>query len=221
LIFEQGEAILGIRLSLTLVKKVLFQLPMRFLISSLVVVLGVAAASAQEAEPSPTAAPQTTPAPQEQSGPTPTPAPQEPPQLLPESKTLPTPTTEPTLPRDLLPEGNKPQIPGSVPNPASAEQLEKDRIRFRQLRTIAVRDSYAIYLWRQAKLQHTEELKREYLRVYYINMCDEMRKLEPRLKPTIDAFEAANVGRLSPVTQRPAIPERDLPRFDASQKARD
>ena len=205
---------------------------MRFLISSLVIVIAAAGAFAQEAEPSPTAtAPQTTPTPQEQSGPAesasptptvaPTPAPQEPPQLLPESKTLPTPAPEPRLPRDLLPEGNKPQTPGSVPNPTSAEQMEKDRFRFRQLRTIAVGNPYAIYLLRRARQQTTEELKRAYLRVYYINMCDEMRKLEPRLKPAIDAFEAGNIARLSPITQRPTVPQRDLPRFEAAQKEHD
>jgi hypothetical protein len=205
---------------------------MRSLISSLVVVFAVAVASVGEPEPSPTAtASQTIATPQEQTGATetaspsptvsPVPVPQEPPQVLPESKALPTPATEPTHPRDLLPEGTKPQIPGSVPNPASAEQLEKDKIRFRQLRTIAVRDPYAIYFWHQARLQNTDELKREYLRVYYITLCDEMRKLEPRLKPTIDAFEALNVARVSPVALRPTVPERDVPRFEASQRGRD
>jgi hypothetical protein len=204
---------------------------MRLLISSLAVLLFVvAAASAQETEPTPTgAAPQTTATPQQQGGQTqttsptpvvsPTPEAQEAPQLLPESKTLPTQPPETPLPRDLIPQGAKPQIPGSVPNPTSAEQLDKDRIRFRQLRTIAVRNPYAIYFWRRARLERTDEMKREYLRVYYITMCDEMRKLEPRLKPLIDAFENGNIGRLSPVAIRPTVPERDIPRFEASQRA--
>jgi hypothetical protein len=202
---------------------------MKFLISSLVILLvAVAAASAQEAEPTPTAvAPQTTATPQEGSDQSqtvsppavsPTPEPQESPQLLPESKTLPTQPPETALPRDLIPEGAKPLIPGSVPNPNSAEQLEKDKVRFRQLRTIARRNPYAIYFWRRARLERTEEMKREYFRIYYTTMCDEMRKLEPRLKLTIDAFEYANVARLSPVALRPTIPERDLPRYNAAQK---
>ena len=188
----------------------------------------VGAALAQEAEPTPTAAvPQTSPTPQEQSegteaaSPTPvvspTPESQETPQLLPESKTLPPQPPEAVLPRDLIPEGTKPRIPGSIPNPASAEQVEKDKIRFRQLRTIALRDPYASYLWRRAWLEPTDEMKREYLRVYYITMCDEMRKLEPRLKLMIDTFERANLGRLSQVALRPTVPERDVPRFEASQ----
>ena len=217
---------------MTLTIKDLHSFPMRVLISSLVILLiAVAAAAAQETEPTPTAtAPQTTVTPQQQqSGSTqaaspspavsPTPELQESPQLLPESKTLPTQPPETAPPRDLIPEGAKPQIPGSVPNPSSAEQLEKDKVRFRQLRTIALRDPYALYFWRRAKLERTEEMKREYLRVYYITMCDEMRKLEPRLKPVIDAYENANVARLSQVAQRPTVSERDVPRFEASQRS--
>jgi len=204
---------------------------MNFLIPSLALLLfAVAAASAQEIEPAPSAAaPQSTATRQDQSeqtqtaapAPTVTPLPesQEPPQLLPESKTLPPQPAETALPRDLIPQGAKPQIPGSVPNPASAEQLDKDRVRFRQLRTIAVRNPYAIYLWRRARMEHTNELKREYLRVYYITMCDEMRKLEPRLKLMIDAFENLNVSRVSQLVIRPTVPARDLTRFEASQRA--
>ena len=188
-----------------------------------------AAASPQEIEPTPSAAvPQSSATPQDQSGETPTAAPtpavsplpesQEPPRLLPESKTLPPQPSATALPRDLIPQGAKPQIPGSVPNPTSAEQLEKDRIRFRQLRTIAVRNPYAIYLLRRARMEHTDEMKREYLRVYYITMCDEMRKLEPRLKPLIDTFEKVNVGRASQLVIRPTVPARDIPRFEASQR---
>ena len=200
---------------------------MRFLISSLVLLLIVTGASAQEIEATPMAVvPQSTATPSSQTGQTqtasptptvsPTPAPQEQPQLLPESNALPTQPAETPLPRDLMPQGAKPSIPGSVPNPTSAEQLEKDKFRFRQLRTIAARNPYAIYLLRRAGLERTDEMKREYLRVYYITMADEMRRLEPRLKPMIDGFESANVGRVSQVAQRPTVPERDIPRYEAS-----
>jgi hypothetical protein len=189
----------------------------------------IAAAKAQEPAATPAATPQTSATPQAEGGQTqtasptptvsPTPEGQEQPQLLPESKTLPTPPPEAPLPPNLIPEGAKPRLPGPVPNPNSAEQIEKDRIRFRQLRTIAVRNPYAIYLLRRARMENTDEMKREYLRVYYITMCDEMRKLEPRLKAVIDAFESANIGRLSQVAQRPTVPARDVPRFEASQGA--
>ena len=178
---------------------------MRFLISSLMVLLlAVGAASAQETEPTPTpSTSQATGAQSASPAPAASPTPelqQQEPQLLPESNALPLPPPEtplPPLPQDLIPQGAKPQFPGSIPNPTSAEQLEKDRIRFRQIRTIAVRNPYAIYFLRRARLASTDEMKREYLRVYYTTMCDQMRKLEPRLKLMIDAFENANIGRAS------------------------
>jgi hypothetical protein len=199
---------------------------MRFLISSLTVLLfAVGVASAQQAEATPTAAAaqgsattQQTPSASPAPAVSPTPELQQEPELLPESKTLPSPLPETLLPRDLIPQGTKPQIPGSVPNPTSAEQLEKDRIRFRQIRTIAVRNPYAIYFLRRARLERTDEGKREFLRVYYTTMCDQMRQLEPRLKLMIDAFEATNIGRSSQIALRPTVPERDIARFRASQR---
>lgn len=195
-------------------------------------VLVVAVASAQDAQPTPTeAAPQSTPTPEEQASPAPTtsPAPtasptpetQGVPELLPESKTLPPQPPQTPLPPDLIPEGTKPPPPGPPPvNPASAEQLEKDKVRFRQIRTIAMRNPFAIYLLRRARQERTDQGQREYLRAYYITMCDQMRKLEPRLKPVIDAFENGNVvGRLSQLYLRPTIPLRDVRRYEAAQAA--
>jgi hypothetical protein len=160
--------------------------------------------------------PQPTPTPQKEASP----APQGVPELLPESKTLPVQPPETPLPPDLIPEGTKPKPPGlPAPNPASAEQKEKDKIRFRQIRTIAQRNPFAIYLLRRAVLKRTDEGKREYLRAYYTTMCDQMRKLEPRLKPVIDAFENGNVARLSQLVIRPTIPLRDIRRYEAAQAA--
>jgi hypothetical protein len=199
---------------------------MRLLILPLFNLLLVGAvASAQNAQPSPTASlPQPTPTPQQEASPVPTASPtpesQGTPELLPESKTLPAPPPETPLPPDLIPEGTKPQPPGvPAPNPTSAEQQEKDKVRFRQIRTIAQRNPFAIYLLRRAMLEKTEEGEREYLRAYYTTMCDQMRKLEPRLTLVIDAFESANVGRLSQLAIRPAIPLRDIRRYEAAQAA--
>ena len=189
-----------------------------------------ATGSAQQAEPSPTTTPQQlgttsgasteeTPAASPAPAVSPSPEPQQTPQLLPEQNELPAqPAATPPL-RDLIPEGSKALIPAPLlPAPASAEQLEKDKFRFREIRTIAVRNPYAIYLLRRARSEATDELKREYLRVYYITMCDEMRKLEPRLRAMIDAFENGNVGRSAPVGQRPTIPGRDISRFNATER---
>jgi hypothetical protein len=197
---------------------------MRLLILPLFNLLFVGAvASAQNAQPSPTESlPQPTPTPQEEASPAPTasPAPQGVPELLPESKTLPVQPPQTPLPPDLIPEGTKPKPPGlPAPNPASAEQQEKDKVRFRQIRTIAQRNPFAIYLLGRAMLEKTAEGEREYLRAYYTTMCDQMRKLEPRLKPVIDIFEIGNVARVSQFGIRPTIPLRDIRRYEAAQAA--
>src|SRR5260370_17417000 len=192
---------------------------MRLLILSLFNLLFVGAvASAQNAQPSPTESlPQPTPTPQQEASPVPTASPtpesQGVPELLPESKTLPVQPPETPLPPDLIPEGTKPKPPGlPAPNPASAEQQEKDKVRFRQIRTIAQRNPFAIYLLGRAMLEKTVEGEREYMRAYYTTMCDQMRKLEPRLKPVIDIFEIGNVARVSQFAIRPTIPLRHIPR---------
>src|ERR1700732_804926 len=197
---------------------------MRLLILPLFNLLFVGAvASAQNAQPSPTESlPQPTPTPQEEASPAPTasPAPQGGPELLPKSKTLPVQPPQTPLPPDLIPEGTKPKPPGlPAPNPASAEQQEKDKVRFRQIRTIARRNPFAIYLLGRAMLEKTAEGEREYLRAYYTTMCDQMRKLEPRLKPVIDIFEIGNVARVSQFGIRPTIPLRDIRRYEAAQAA--
>jgi hypothetical protein len=186
--------------------------------------------SAQEATPTPTATPEVSPTPvpvdQQQSTETvsptptasPTPSPQQPSPLLPQPNALPSPPPVPPNLRDLMPQPIPPAAPGATPNPGSAEQQDINKIRFRQLRTIAARDPYARYLLRRALNESDDEMKREYMRVYYITMCDEMRRLEPRLKGMIDGFEAAYVGRYSPIGTRPTIPGRDIDRFKASQR---
>jgi hypothetical protein len=200
---------------------------MRLLISSLFNLLFVVAfASAQSVQPSPTGSlPQPTPTPREESSPAPAPSPapesQVAPDLLPESKTLPVPPPPQTpLPNDLIPEGTKPKPPGLLaPNPNSAEQQEIDKMRFRQIHTIAQRSPFAIYFRRRAALEKTQEGEREFLRAYYTTLCDEMRKLEPRLKLVIDAFENGRLGLLQQYFIQPTIPLRDIPRFKAAQAA--
>ena len=189
----------------------------------------VAVASAQNAQPSPTESllqptptPQVEPKVEPSSAPpaSPTPESQGVLELLPESKTLPVQPPQTPLPPDLIPQGAQPKLPGPpAPNPASAEQQEKDKVRFRQIRTIAQRDPFAVYLLRRAMLEKTDEGLREYLREYYITMGEQMRKLEPRLKPVIDAFENGNIGRLSQFNIRPTIPLRDIRRYEAAQAA--
>jgi hypothetical protein len=153
-----------------------------------------------------------------ETSPSPPPLPQTVPDLLPESRTLPPLPPDSALPPDLIPQRPPPIKAAPLPNPGSFEQQEKDRIRLRQLRTIAAKDPFAIYLAGRALIAKTEESKREYLRAYYISMAIQMRRIEPRLKSLIDAFEAGQVGLVSPRLIRPTIPLRDLPRFEKQQQ---
>src|ERR1700737_1414401 len=162
------------------------------------------AVRAKDAKPSPA---ESAPAPAGQtapeSSPSPTPEPQTAPDLLPESRTLPPLPPDSALPPDLIPERSKPTKNIPLLNPGSAEQREKDNIRFRQIRTIAVRNPFAVYLATRAAQEKTEEGKGEYFRAYYTAMAIQMRKLEPKLKPAIDGFEAGNIGRFSQTAIRP------------------
>jgi len=206
---------------------------MRCLITVMVVaVFAAVPAFAQEAEPTPS--PSATPVPAERSPnpspspeaspeASPSPSPQMPPELLPESKTLPPqPPQSQQVPgapelRDLIPEGTLPQLP-TTPTKPLASQQEQDKVRFRQLRTIAARNPYAIYLWEYAKWAKTEQSRREILRLYYQSMCAQMRRMEPRLKGMIDGFELATVSRSDQTRVQPTIPVRDLPRWEAQRK---
>ena len=184
-------------------------------------------ASAQDAQPSPTATPAPTPVPEvspsaepvmPEGSPAPTAEPQAPPDLLPESKSLPAQPNETPSPLDLIPEGTKVEIPSFPANKTSAEQQENDRRRFRQLRTIAARDPYAIYLFDRAKVMKTDESRRQYTRAYYLAICNQMRKIEPRLRVTIDAFEAGMISRVNQHTIKPTVPIQDMARFRAAER---
>jgi len=123
-------------------------------------------------------------------------------------------------PYDLMPEGVELEIPALRLNKLSAEQQEKDKVRFRQLRTIAMCNPYALYLYDRAKLTKTEESRREYLRTYYESMCNQMRQMEPRLKAIIDAYENLMISRVIQYNVKPTIPVRDLAKFRAEERVR-
>lgn len=191
----------------------------RFILVVGLALLTLRDAASQDTEPAtPTPSPQPTSATssaQEATSPAPSPEPSAP-ALLPESGQLPAPSpTPPAAPRrpyDLIPEGARPAPAPLFQNKPSAAQQLADRIRFRQLRTIAQNDPYSIQLWLMAKQACTLDGLREYLRAYYHYLGARMRALEPRLKAMIDAYEAARVASAIQVNIRPTIPLRDLPR---------
>jgi len=181
---------------------------------------------AQNAQPS--ASPSASASPSPLSAPSPTPTPQIPRDLIPNPNNVPVPTPPPSAP-DLLPESNKlPPTPTPGPNPADlipqgipigsptptpkplAEQAVKDKARFREILTIAKRDPHSIELLANAAKADNLEYKRGWLRDYDSYLSEVMRKLEPRLKTTINAWEIGQVSTHSQHNIKPTIPLRDL-----------
>ena len=151
--------------------------------------------------------------------PLPTPPESTAPDLLPETNALPQPRRTPAPnPFDLLPGGPVPQ--GTIPptTESSAGQKIKDAIRFREIRTLAERDPYAISLQYYAGRAATFEDRRQYLRLYYHYLGARMRRLEPRLAGMINGFEWGQVGLMTQANIRRTIPLRELDKRKANAK---
>ena len=164
--------------------------------------------------------------PDPQHAPVPTPPPPATNDLLPENKPAPTPVVpQPPSEPDLLP-----STPTPGPSPAGkararstppqetstgkklAEQALKEKMRFRQIESAAERDPHAIDLWHTANQQYTMEYRREWQRLYYVYVCDRMRKLDPSpgLSDLIDQWEQAHLSAQSSHNIRPTVPRQEL-----------
>jgi hypothetical protein len=166
--------------------------------------------SSASPSPSPTASPQIPrdliPNPNNVPIPTPPPAAND---LLPDTRSLPaTPTPGPN-PADLLPQGIPIGTPTPKPKPLM-EQEVKDKTRFRQILSTAKQDPVALDYWNKAVSSYTFEYRREWLREYDKQVAATMRKLEPRLKTTIDTWEKTQVVRHTQQNIKPSVPLRDL-----------
>jgi hypothetical protein len=91
-----------------------------------------------------------------------------------------------------------------------AEQAVRDKARFRDILTIAKRDPHSVELWSNAAKADTLEYKRGWLRQYDSYVSEVMRKLEPRLKTTIDGWERTQLYTHNQHNIEPTIPLRDL-----------
>ena len=158
--------------------------------------------------------------PDPQHAPIPTPPPPASNDLLPENKPAPTPVEQAPSGQDLLPSTPTPgpSAAASVPEEAQAtptpkklaEQLLKEKMRFRQLESTAERDPHAIELWDTANRQSTMEYRRRWQRLYYVYVCDIMRKLDPSVSELIDTWEQTHLSDQSLHNTRPTIPNQEL-----------
>jgi hypothetical protein len=122
-----------------------------------------------------------------------------------EEPALPAPEAVPSNPEpDLLPQsGELPARPPSEPpsklSPDRAspqEPLEKPG-RFDEIRTLAMSDPRAAYLLKRARHSSNSASRHVYLRAYYVTVASRMRKLDPKLRSTIDAYEEAQIHEIS------------------------
>jgi hypothetical protein len=136
----------------------------------------------------------------------------------PKSSPIPGPTSgeeeEPALPTPdatpqdsgpaLLPESDQlPVRPGaerptrSSINRGSAEPSAGEKKRFDKVRSAAMSNPRAAYLLKRARKSTSVRVRRTYLRAYYSTVAARMRKLDPELKSSIDAYEEARVGQVT------------------------
>jgi hypothetical protein len=158
--------------------------------------------------------------PDPQHAPIPTPPPPASNDLLPENKPAPTPVEQAPSQQDLIPSTPTPgPSPGAsaseeaqeTPTPKKlAEQVLKEKMRFRQLESIAERDPHAIELWDIANRQSTMEYRRRWQRLYYVYVCDKMRKLDPSVSELIDNWEQTHLSAQSLHNTKPTVPDQEL-----------
>jgi hypothetical protein len=158
--------------------------------------------------------------PDPQHAPIPTPPPPASNDLLPENKPAPTPVEQAPSRQDLIPSTPTPgPSPGAsasaeaqvTPTPKKlAEQVLKEKMRFRQLVSIAERDPHAIELWDTASRQFTMEYRRRWQRLYYVYVCEKMRKLDPSVSELIDNWEQIHLSAQSLHNTKPTVPDQEL-----------
>ncbi|HEY0791319.1 MAG TPA: hypothetical protein VGD78_09680 [Chthoniobacterales bacterium] len=151
------------------------------------------------------------PSPAETATPAPTPE-KAAPDLLPESGALPSPSASPPAQAvpDLIPNLVAPRAFLPPEATQSVAQKLKDAIRFRELRSLAERSPYAIWLLQTADRTQTAEGRRQYLRAYYRYTTAAMLRTEPRLAPMIKAYGNARIQSTLQHNLQPTIPSYEF-----------
>ena len=104
----------------------------------------------------------------------------------------------------LLPESNElPANPGAKqPTRASINQVStkpsaRETDRFDEVQSMAMSNPRAAYLLKRARNSSSAGARRVYLRAYYSTVAARMRKLDPELKGSIDAYEEEKVHQVA------------------------
>jgi Arc/MetJ family transcription regulator len=104
----------------------------------------------------------------------------------------------------LLPEsGELPALPpAGTPEKLSSTRAPRQKMsgeeeRFDEIRSLAMNNPRAAYLLKRARSSSSAVSRRTYLRAYYIAVGSRMRKLDPKLKSSINAYEEAKMHEIS------------------------
>ncbi|MBV8174376.1 MAG: hypothetical protein JO151_07400 [Verrucomicrobia bacterium] len=104
----------------------------------------------------------------------------------------------------VLPESNElPARPRTEqPARASFERVSTgtssaQEARFDEIRSTAMSNPRAVYLLKRARNSSSAAARRTYLREYYSTVAARMRRLDPELKSSIDAYEEAKVHEIT------------------------
>lgn len=165
---------------------------MEFTVRALAMFLLLGSATADEPNP------ETSPSP------SPTPAPAIGPQMI--ESALPEGTPQEQAPTILLPEPNflpppPPQTAGTETalSMASGEskRTPQDESRFKEIKDAAMGSARANHLMKEAKGALSGEARKNFLRAYYYTICAQMRRLDPNLKPLIQAYESEEIQKIA------------------------
>jgi hypothetical protein len=98
-----------------------------------------------------------------------------------------------------LPAKPPPEMPRTKDNSTtevSANASERDA-RFEKIRSLAMDSPRALYLLKRAHSTSHSSVRRVYLREYYATLAARMRKLDPGLKSSINAYEESKIQEIS------------------------
>lgn len=119
---------------------------------------------------------------------------------------LPDGTPQEQPPTVLLPEPNflpppPPQTPGNetplTMASAEAKHTPQDESHFKEIKDAAMGSTRANYLLKEAKGALSTEARKNFLRAYYYTVCAQMRRLDPNLKPMIQAYESEEIQKIA------------------------
>ena len=122
---------------------------------------------------------------------------------------------------EVPPANVKPKSEPSQPRKkSSTEQASDDlqtRIRYREAKTRALQDPKIHQELDRANAAKTDPDKREALKSYYKMLCDRMVKIDPTVKPRVEALRKSLAWRLEPGARQRAKLVKPAEELDADE----